>query len=44
MVEIFVIMEGLIFSASMSTAIAQSNYVIKVAKTTEGDFTVIRWS
>jgi hypothetical protein len=40
-VEIFIIMGGLIFSASMSTAIAQSNYVIKVAKTTEGDFTVI---
>ena len=29
-----------IWSASMSTANAQSNYTIKVAKTTEGDFTV----
>jgi hypothetical protein len=41
MVEILVIMWGLIFCVSMSTAIAQSNYVIKVAKTTEGDFTVV---
>ena len=29
-----------IWSASMLTANAQSNYTIKVAKTTEGDFTV----
>lgn len=40
MVEILVVMSGLIFCTSMSTAIAQSNYIIKVAKTTEGDFTV----
>lgn len=40
MVEIIVVMSGLIFCTSMSTAIAQSNYVIKVSKTTEGDFTV----
>lgn len=34
-------MFGLIFSTSMSSAAsAQSNYTIKVAKTTEGDFTV----
>lgn len=39
MVEVIVI-GGLVFGASMSTAIAQSNYTIKVAKTTEGDFTV----
>ena len=41
MVEVLVVIGGLIFCASMSTAIAQSNYTIKVAKTTEGDFTVI---
>ena len=29
-----------IWSTSMSTANAQSNYTIKVAKTTQGDFTV----
>jgi hypothetical protein len=40
MVEVLVVMVGLIFCASMSTAIAQSNYAIKVAKTTEADFTV----
>ncbi len=31
---------GLIWSASMSTANAQSNYTIKVAKTTEDAFNV----
>lgn len=41
MIEILVVMGGLILYAPMSTAFAQSNYVIKVAKTTEGDFTVI---
>lgn len=36
-----VVMGGLICSTSMSTAAsAQSNYTIKIAKTTEGDFTV----
>jgi hypothetical protein len=40
MVEALVVMGGLILFASMSTAIAQSSYTIKVAKTTEGDFTV----
>jgi len=40
MFEALVVMGGLILFASMSTAIAQSNYTIKVAKTTEGDFTV----
>ncbi len=40
MVEVLVVMGGLILFASMSTAIAQSNYTIKVAKTTEGNFTV----
>ena len=34
------VLGGLVFCASMSPAIAQSNYTIKVAKTTEGDFTV----
>ena len=41
MVEALVVIGGLIFCASISTAIAQSDYTIKVAKTTEGDFTVI---
>lgn len=40
MAEVLVVMGGLIFCASMSTAVAQSDYTIKVAKTTEGDFTV----
>lgn len=40
LVEVLVVIGGLVFCASMSTAIAQSNYTIKVAKTTEGDFTV----
>ena len=40
LVEVLVVMGGLIFCASVSTAIAQSNYTINVAKTTEGDFTV----
>lgn len=35
-----VVMGGLICSMSVSTSNAQSNYTIKVAKTTEGDFTV----
>ena len=35
-----VVMGGLICSTSVSTAGAQSNYTINVAKTTEGDFTV----
>lgn len=39
-VGIIVVLSGLVFFTSMSTAIAQSNYTIKVAKTTEGDFTV----
>ena len=41
MVEALVVIGGLIFCASISTAIAQSDYTIKVTKTTEGDFTVI---
>jgi hypothetical protein len=40
LVEVLVVMGGLVFCASVSTAIAQSNYTIKVVKTTEGDFTV----
>ncbi len=41
LVVIFVVMGGLICSISMPTAAsAQSNYTIKVAKTTEDDFTV----
>lgn len=40
MVQVLLVIGGLIFSPSMSTAIAQSNYTIKVAKTTEGDFTI----
>ena len=40
MVQVLFVIGGLIFCASMSTAIAQSNYTIKVAKTTEGDFTI----
>jgi hypothetical protein len=40
LVVVLVVMGGLICSMSMSTASAQSNYTIKVAKTTEGDFTV----
>lgn len=39
-VGIIVVISSLIFFNPMSTAIAQSNYIIKVAKTTEGDFTV----
>jgi hypothetical protein len=34
------VLGGLVFCASMSQAMAQSNYAIKVAKTTEGDFTI----
>ena len=41
LVVAIVVMGGLICSTSMPTAAsAQSNYTIKVAKTTEGDFTV----
>lgn len=40
MVEVLIVMGVLIFCSSMSTAIAQSNYTIKVAKTTEDNFTV----
>jgi hypothetical protein len=40
LIGVLVVMGGSICSASMSTASAQSNYTIKVAKTTEGDFTV----
>lgn len=40
LVEVLVVMGGLIFYASVSTAFAQSNYTINVAKTTESDFTI----
>jgi hypothetical protein len=40
LVVVLVVMGGPICSTSMSTASAQSNYAINVAKTTEGDFTV----
>ena len=40
LVEVLVVMGGLIFCTSVSTAISQSNYTINVAKTTDGDFTV----
>lgn len=40
MVQVLLVIGGLIFCPPMSTAIAQSNYTIKVAKTTEGDFTI----
>ena len=41
LVQVLVVMGSLIFCASVSTtAIAQSNYNINVAKTTEGDFSV----
>lgn len=40
LVEVLVVMGGLIFCVSLSTAIAQSNRTINVAKTTEGEFTV----
>lgn len=40
LIGVLVVMGGSICSTSMSTASAQSNYTIKVAKTTEGDFTV----
>jgi hypothetical protein len=41
LVQVLIVMSGLIFCASVSTtAIAQSNYNINVAKTTEGDFSV----
>ena len=40
LVEVLVVMGGLIFCVSLSTAIAQSNHTINVAKTTEGEFTV----
>ena len=41
LVQVLIVMSGLIFCASVSTtAIAQSNYNINVAKTTVGDFTV----
>ena len=40
LVQVLLVMGGLIFCASVSTAIAQSNSTISVAKTTEGNFTV----
>lgn len=40
LVQIILVLGGLVFCASMSQAMAQSNYAIKVAKTTEGDFTI----
>jgi hypothetical protein len=40
MLEVLLVMSGLILCASTPPAIAQSNYNIKVSKTTEGDFTV----
>jgi hypothetical protein len=40
MVKVLMVIGGLALFASMSTATAQSNYTIKVAKTTEGNFTV----
>jgi hypothetical protein len=40
LIGVITIMGCSIWSASMLTANAQSNYAIKVAKTTEGDFTV----
>ena len=40
LIQVILILGGLVFCASMSSAVAQSNYTIKVAKTTEGDFTV----
>ena len=40
LVQIILVLGGLVFCASMSQAMAQSNYTIKVAKTTEGDFTI----
>jgi hypothetical protein len=40
LIGIITVMGGSIWSESMSTTNAQSNYTIKVAKTTEGDFTV----
>ncbi len=38
--QIILVLGGLVFCTSMSQAMAQSNYTIKVAKTTEGDFTI----
>lgn len=40
LVQIILVLGGLVFCTSMSQAMAQSNYTIKVAKTTEGDFTI----
>lgn len=40
MVETIMVIVGLIFCTFISTAIAQSNYTIKVAKSTEDNFTV----
>ena len=40
LIQVILILGGLVFCASMSSVVAQSNYTIKVAKTTEGDFTV----
>jgi hypothetical protein len=40
LIVVIAVIGGLIWSALMSTANAQSNYTIKVAKTTEGNFTV----
>lgn len=40
LIGVLVIIGGSIYSASTSTASAQSNYTINIAKTTEGDFSV----
>ncbi|HKR74588.1 MAG TPA: hypothetical protein VJR94_10825 [Candidatus Nitrosocosmicus sp.] len=40
LIQVILILAGLVFCASMSSVVAQSNYTIKVAKTTEGDFTL----
>jgi hypothetical protein len=40
MAEVLVALGGIMLFASMPTAMAQPDYSIKVAKTTEGDFTV----
>ena len=40
LVQVFVILGVLFFYAPTSTATAQSDYIVKVSKTTEGDFTV----
>jgi hypothetical protein len=40
LVQVILVLGGLGLCASMSPALAQSNYTINIAKTTEGDFTV----